>query len=145
MKRYFSKNERETIGLAKKIAGRLKGGEVLLLEGELGAGKTTFVKGLAQAFGIKERVTSPTFVLIHQHRIRNQELGIRNLVHVDAYRIHNARELEQAGLMEWSGRPDTLTVIEWGEKTKPLLRGRIYKVIKFQHGKKENERIIQQR
>jgi len=142
MKRYFSKNERETIGLAKKIAGRLKGGEVLLLQGELGAGKTTFVKGLAQAFGIKERITSPTFVLMHQHRIKDKGLRIKYFVHCDAYRVKSARELGDVGLIDWLGKPDTLVVVEWGEKIKPLLRGKKYTTIKFQHGKKENERII---
>lgn len=134
--------EKETATLAKKITRGLNGGEVILLQGELGAGKTTFVRGLAQAFGIKERIKSPTFVLMHHHKIKNAKFKINNFVHCDAYRVKRARELKDIGLLDWLGRPDTVTIVEWGEKIKPLLKGRRYMVIRFRHGNKENERII---
>lgn len=140
--KYTTRNETETYAVARGIASRLKGGDVLLLKGELGAGKTTFVKGLARALGIEEKIKSPTFTLIHQHRIKNQGLRIKHLVHCDAYRVKNARELMEAGLTDWLGRPDTLTVIEWGEKILPPLRERQYILIKFENGKGLNERVI---
>ncbi len=129
---------------AKRIAARLKGGEVLLLQGELGAGKTTFTRALAQALGVRGRIKSPTFMLMQVHRsgVRGQVLGVRYLVHCDAYRV-DAGALKDIGLMDYVGRPDTVVVVEWGEKIKPLLKGWRYTTIKFQHGKKENERVVQ--
>lgn len=158
MKILHTKSELETFTCAKKVARRLKGGDIVLLEGELGSGKTTFVRGLAAAFGIRERITSPTFVLIHVHRVakckerRAKSISLKTLcpmpyalcylVHVDAYRVKRARELKDAGLLDWLGKPDTVTVIEWGEKIKPLLRGRRYIVIQFQHERGPNGRKI---
>ena len=140
---------------ATRIAARLKGCEVLLLQGELGAGKTTFTRALARALGIKARTKSPTFTLMHIHEVakgiryraksktlRPKPYAIRYLVHCDAYRIKSASELEDVGLMDYVGRPDTVVVVEWGEKIKPLLKGRRYTLIKFAHGKNEQERIL---
>lgn len=139
---YHTKSETQTTALASRLARTLKGGEILLLSGELGAGKTSFTKALARALGVSELITSPTFVLMHQHRMKNVKCKIKNLIHCDAYRIREAQELGAVGLLDWLGRPDTVTVIEWGEKIKPLLRGRKYQVIQFAHGKKAGERVI---
>ena len=68
-----TRSEAETLSLARKIAAKLKGGDILLLEGDLGAGKTTFVKGLAQAFGFKEKIKSPTFLLMNQPAVRSSK------------------------------------------------------------------------
>ena len=151
MPTYKTRNDKATIALAKRLARRMKGGEVILLQGELGAGKTTFVKGLAATLGIRNRIKSPTFTLMHVHRVgvrglptdqAGQVVGVRYFVHCDAYRVKKARELQDIGLMDYLGCPDTVAVIEWGEKIKPLLRGKKYIVIKFRHGKTEDERII---
>ncbi len=144
MKTITVKNEKQTSALARRIAGTLKGGDILLLQGELGAGKTTFVRGLARALGITTRIKSPTFTLMHIHKsgVRCQVLGVRYFVHCDAYRVKHAHALEDIGLMDYIGRPDTVVVVEWGEKIKPLLRGRRYTLIKFQHGKNATERTI---
>lgn len=155
---YTTGSEKETIVLAKKFARRLKGGDIVLLQGELGSGKTTFVRGLARAFGIRERITSPTFVLMRVHQLAHRRqhtadgkmkravgrklLAVRHLVHVDAYRVKSARELADVGLADWLGRPDTIVVVEWGEKIKPLLKGRDHLCIKFKYGEKLSERII---
>ncbi len=136
----LTRSEKETVAFANKFARTLKGGEVILLIGELGAGKTTFTRALARALGIKEKIKSPTFVLMHIHKIVHSTL--KYLVHCDAYRV-NAQSLQEVGLMDWIGRPDTIVVVEWGEKIKPLLKGRQYQVIKFKHGKLEQERIIE--
>lgn len=142
MGHYITHNEPETIALAKKFARRLKGGDIVLLQGELGSGKTTFVRGLAQALGVKEKIKSPTFILFRVHRVTHHKLHVTQFVHVDAYRVKHARELKEAGLLDWLGRPDTITVVEWGRKIKPLVKGRQYLQIKFQHGRKLNERRI---
>ena len=142
MKHLTTKNEKQTLAFARRVARQLKGGDLLLLQGELGAGKTTFVRGLARALGIKSRIKSPTFTLMHIHRILNSEFRIQNFVHCDAYRIKDARALEDIGLMDYLGRPDTVVVVEWGEKIKTPLKGKKHFVITFHHGKEPNERIV---
>lgn len=144
--RILTHSEKETEAFANKFASSLKGGEVILLIGELGAGKTTFTRALAHALGVRGRIKSPTFVLMHIHKSikASKHKSIKTLVHCDAYRV-NARALHEIGLMDFLGRPDTIVIVEWGEKIKPLLKGRQYMTIKFQHGKNENERIIRLR
>lgn len=142
----MSRSEAETERIAERFARTLRGGEVLLLSGELGAGKTVFVRGLARGLGIRGRITSPTFVMMRVHEVGSKAVGqqgsratkrsgalrlygstalqpIRHLVHVDAYRVRDARELEAIGLDEWIGRPDTVVAIEWGERVRSISRG----------------------
>lgn len=101
---------------AEDFAKTLKGGEVVALIGDLGAGKTTFVQGLAKAFGVKERVTSPTFVYMHVHKTKGEAL----FVHVDAYR-GDADTLREIGLTEYLADPSAVVVIEWADKVEELL------------------------
>jgi tRNA threonylcarbamoyladenosine biosynthesis protein TsaE len=138
------KNEKETLAFAEKFVKTLRGGEVIALVGELGAGKTVFTRGLARGFGIKKKIQSPTFLLlkIYKIKIKNLKSKIKNLIHVDAYRLSGAHELVDVGLLDWLGRPDTVTVIEWADKVSELLRGRKVIKINFEFGEKENERII---
>ena len=82
---YKSKNENDTYLLAAKLAYLLKGGDIVLLNGDLGAGKTTFVKGIAKALKVKEVVTSPTFTLLKTYKSDRYEI-----VHIDAYRLENS-------------------------------------------------------
>lgn len=142
LQRFISKNEKETLEFAKKFAKKLRGGEVLLLLGDLGSGKTTFVKGLAQALRVKEKITSPTFVLLKVYKVRKVH-KVKNFVHVDAYRLKTGQDLLDIGLGEWLGRPDTVVAIEWGEKIKPLLKGMRFWQVDFKHGEKESERVIE--
>lgn len=102
---------------ALRFAKTLKGGEVVALVGDLGAGKTTFVQGLAKAFGVKERVTSPTFVYMHVHKTKEDGLLF---VHVDAYR-GDANTLREIGLAEYLADPHAIVVIEWADKVEELL------------------------
>ena len=90
-------NEQATFDFAKDFAGKLKGGEIIGLIGELGAGKTVFAKGLAAGLGIKEIITSPTFVLMKIYPVTNKK-NIKQLVHVDAYRVARGEELTGIGL-----------------------------------------------
>lgn len=143
--RFISKNEKQTIRFAQQFAKELRGGEVLLLCGDLGSGKTTFVKGLAQAFKIKSRVTSPTFVLMHQYKIRNPQSAIHNFVHTDAYRLKIVHNLLDIGLADWLGRQDTIIAIEWGEKLAAILKKQKIVKIFFEHGQNKDERIIKMR
>ena len=99
----------ETYALAKKVADMLDGGEVLLLDGDLGAGKTTFTKGLAKALGVKEEVTSPTFTILNVY-----EDGRLKLNHLDMYRVESSDELAELGIEECFDE-DAVTVIEWNK------------------------------
>ena len=99
----------ETEELARKIASEIKGGEVLLLNGTLGAGKTTFTKGFAKALGVNKTVVSPTFTIIKEY-----EGTSLTLYHIDMYRIEDEDELYELGIEELY-RSDSVTVIEWNK------------------------------
>ncbi len=106
---YESGSEEETYALAKRIADTLKGGEIILLEGELGAGKTTFTKGLAKALGVTEEVTSPTFTLMNVY-----EDGRLPLCQLDMYRLEGEDEAEELGLFD-TVPENAVKVIEWNK------------------------------
>ena len=105
----------ETERFAEKFAQTLAGGETLLLEGELGAGKTHFVKGLAKGLGVDDTVTSPTFAL------HNVYFGRLTLNHFDFYRIESSEEVVVIGLDELFRQSDAVAAIEWSERVADLL------------------------
>ncbi len=110
----------ETIAFGRTLTELLAPPKLVLLRGDLGAGKTTLVKGIAAGFGAAEEedVTSPTFTLVHEYR------GPRaNLYHIDLYRVDTQRELETLGLDDLRSEGSVL-LIEWGEKFPRLLRER---------------------
>jgi tRNA threonylcarbamoyladenosine biosynthesis protein TsaE len=110
----------ETIALGRTLVDLLAPPKLVLLRGDLGAGKTTLVKGIAAAFeaAAEEDVTSPTFTLVHEYR------GPRaSLYHIDLYRIDTLRELETLGLDDLRSE-NSILLIEWGEKFPRLLRER---------------------
>ncbi len=123
--------------LGMALGRELKGSEVLALTGNLGAGKTTFVKGLAKGLGVRQTITSPTFVLMKVYQAKRGK--IKNFVHVDCYRVPGV-ELKAIGLGDYLGDPHTVVAIEWAEKLKFKHRSVIK--LKFGHGKKSNERSI---
>lgn len=114
-------SEQETFALAAQITPQLTGGVILALSGDLGAGKTTFTKGLAAAFGIVKNVTSPTFAIMNVYDLPEAKNGIKTLVHIDAYRLESPDEIITIGAEDYLGEPDVLTVIEWPEKIQPML------------------------
>ncbi len=113
-------SEKQTLALAKKLAKKFKGGETIGLIGQLGAGKTIFTKGLAKGLGIKKNITSPTFVLMRVYPVKKHP-KIKNLVHLDAYRIKQANELLAIGIKDYLNQPDTAVIIEWADKIKKIL------------------------
>ena len=119
--RYITHSAEETIALGRRLAPQLKSAHMLILRGELGAGKTTLVKGIAEGLNAasQDDVTSPTFTLIHE--FRGPEV---NLYHVDLYRIDTERELATLGLDELFAGENNLVVLEWGEKFPRFLRER---------------------
>ena len=101
---------------------------VVLLQGDLGSGKTTFTQALARALGIKENLTSPTFVLMKSYKISKEttqrlNLSVKNLVHIDAYRLTSGQDLKNLGWDELVANPDNLIVVEWPEQVADLWTG----------------------
>jgi len=115
-----TKSEKETFNFAKNFAAKFKGGEIIGLIGDLGAGKTIFAKGLAKGLGIKQIVNSPTFVLMKIYNCQNHKT-IKNLVHIDAYRIESVKDFIAIGTEEYFNKKDTVIVIEWADKIKKIL------------------------
>jgi tRNA threonylcarbamoyladenosine biosynthesis protein TsaE len=105
----------ETTSLGRYIGDLLKPGEILLLVGELGSGKTTFVQGLATGLGVDRRPRSPTFTMVHQYNG-----GKYPLVHVDLYRCDSSSEVLTLGLEELI-EPPAVAAVEWGEKATPVV------------------------
>ena len=112
----------DTVECGKKFGCSLKGGEVIILSGELGSGKTAFAKGIALALGIYETVTSPSFSILNEYS------GHINLFHFDFYRLEDESEIEDL-LEDYVYRKGGVTVIEWGEKILEKLQ--IYILIQF--------------
>lgn len=115
MQKYITKNEAETIELGKKLALNLKPGSTVAVTGDLGAGKTIFVKGIAKGLSINEYITSPTFTLIHSYKGMDITLH-----HFDVYRIANEDELFEIGFFEYLNSGD-ICVIEWADLIKSLI------------------------
>ena len=117
MIRRISRNRDETIAWGARVAGRLKRGDIVALIGELGSGKTVFVKGIARGLGVRDirHVNSPSFVIIKEHK------GRIPLYHFDIYRLERAVEsLDAIGYDEYF-YGGGVTVIEWADKIKKLL------------------------
>lgn len=142
--KYITKSEKGTMKVATDIAKQLRGGEIILLSGELGAGKTVFVKGLAKALGIKGLVKSPTFNILKCYPIPKRYTlnAIRSFCHVDAYRLENLDDLLDIGLEDYADG-DAIIIVEWADRVEGIekLGEKIIK-IKMEHRKKENERKI---
>jgi tRNA threonylcarbamoyladenosine biosynthesis protein TsaE len=109
-----SRSPEETRILGASLAPVLLPGDVLSLNGDLGAGKTCFVQGLAGALGVESRVTSPTFTLVHEYA------GLYPIVHLDVYRLDYFQEVLDLGFEELLD-PGAILVVEWGEAVAPLL------------------------
>jgi tRNA threonylcarbamoyladenosine biosynthesis protein TsaE len=138
MEKFFTKNEKETQKLAQILAKeilntpkKMKNALVFGLEGNLGAGKTTFIQAFAKETGVKRRLTSPTFVLMKKYN---------NLYHLDCYRIKDSQDVLAMDFKEIIANPKNIVLIEWAEKIRKILpKNKIW--IKFKIlGRKE--RII---
>src|SRR5712692_11910555 len=126
----------ETIALGRALVAQLQPPKLVLLTGNLGAGKTTVVKGIVEGFqaASQEDVTSPTFTLIHEYRSASVEI-----YHIDLYRVDTQRELETLGIDDLFG-PRSLVIIEWGEKFERFRKERDVEIAIERTG--ENQRRI---
>src|SRR3989344_1849998 len=150
MKRVLvSKSERETKRFAKRLLQRIiktktkmEGALILALSGELGAGKTVFVKGLAGELGVKKSVLSPTFVLIKRYPIshKTKKGFFKNFYHIDCYRIKKAEEIAKLEWKKLIKNPENIIVVEWAEKIHKILPKK-HIAIHFQH-KNRTERAV---
>ncbi len=117
MNEFISHSEKETIAFAKKFSKTLKPGTVVALEGDLGSGKTTFIKGIALGLGLKDpdEVKSPTFAIMHIYPTEPK------LYHFDLYRFETAKEAEAIGFEEFTSDPSVISCIEWPERAAKLI------------------------
>lgn len=129
----------ETLALAEQFAQKLKKGDVLRLEGDLGAGKTTFVKGLARGLGIQDEsgIKSPTFVIMHIYQ------GRLPLYHFDLYRLEGALDMESIGLDEFLGDPNAISCVEWADKAPDIFPSGSYRIRMKSVSENEREIIIE--
>ncbi len=137
--KHLSKSEKDTARLAHDFVQGLKSGQSAGLIGDLGAGKTAFVKGVAAALGIKQTVNSPTFVLMRVYSVKKHPV-IKHLVHVDAYRIHKASSLTAIGLSDYIKDPTALVLIEWADRVQEILPPQAT-MIRFKHLKEFTREI----
>jgi tRNA threonylcarbamoyladenosine biosynthesis protein TsaE len=134
---FLTHSSDETIALGRKLAETLAPPKLVLLRGDLGAGKTTLVKGIAEAFRAAEAedVTSPTFTLIHEYHG-----PVASVYHIDLYRIDTQRELETLGLDDLMGA-NSILLIEWGEKFPRFERERDLEIT-LEHVAENERRVL---
>ncbi len=142
----FSNSQEQTIEIAKQFASTLKGGEVVCLYGNLGAGKTMFMKGIAEYFGIdKDEIISPTFIIANHLKclgtINCTPTNIKNIIHIDAYRIEDEDNMLETGVLEYFGDKNSIVFIEWSTKINSYIPADNKKEIYF-NIVGENERDI---
>ena len=132
---HYSKSPQETEALGQALVQKLAPGAVVAFSGDLGAGKTAFVRGMAQGLGITQRVTSPTFTIVNEY-----EGGRLPLFHFDMYRLHSAEELFDIGWEDFLSRGGVCAV-EWSENIQGALEpGTVY--VDIRRGQGEQARII---
>ncbi len=135
---FDSHSAEETVAIGRKLAASLAPPKVVVLRGDLGAGKTTMVKGIAEGFSAaaQDDVTSPTFTLIHEYRGPQV-----NVFHIDLYRIDTARELDTLALDDLM-EANSVLLIEWGEKFERFREGRDVEIAIEHRGGDERKIVI---
>lgn len=141
---WVTKSEKETAKIAADLAlDAVKeiGPVVILLEGELGAGKTTFARGFAAFLGLERKIKSPTFVLMKHYKFNYADAPKNNLYHLDCYRVRDHHDLATLGLEEIMSDPNNIVLIEWAERVAEILPSNAVKVHIDHVG--DNERKIE--
>lgn len=139
---YRTQSEQETIDLGRTFASRLRVGDIVALDGTLGAGKTEFVKGVCEHFAVEELVTSPTFSIINQYFGNDAEGDAVKIYHLDLYRIEFQKQLEEIGFEECINAPDAIKLVEWPTKASVAMPSKRYTVAFETNDDDENVRII---
>lgn len=137
---YWTSSEEETLAVARTFAGRLERGDVVALRGELGAGKTRFVKGVCETFGAHHHVLSPSFIILNRYEGRDRDNEELLLYHLDLYRVKSLEEIYDLGYEEFL-YGDGITLIEWAERLGDLLPAKRYDV-RLAYGQTDFQRRI---
>lgn len=134
---FITTSSAQTKKLGELLAEELRGGEIICLSGDLGAGKTTFTQGLLKGLKIKGPYTSPTFGILKEYKVSSRKYNVRDakekryiihntsyiihsIFHIDAYRI-GSKDLLELGFKDFAGKKDSVTIIEWPEKVKKII------------------------
>lgn len=135
-----SKSAGETIKAGKNFAKTLKPGSLLGLKGDLGTGKTQFVKGICEYFNVENVVNSPTFIIVNEYNGMSINGDETKIFHFDLYRLKSSSELDVIGFNEYINS-EAIVIIEWPEIAEEYLKCKIDKVF-FEYGEKNDERTI---
>lgn len=135
MENFISKSEKDTLEFAKKFATNLKTGDVIVLSGDLGAGKTKFTQGILSYFGLDKEISSPTFTIVNEYKNDNI-----NIYHFDVYRLSSSDEFYAIGGEEYFEKG--ICIIEWGEIIKDALPNNYIHITFSYDLDNENSRII---
>ncbi|MDO8582964.1 MAG: tRNA (adenosine(37)-N6)-threonylcarbamoyltransferase complex ATPase subunit type 1 TsaE [bacterium] len=141
-KKIITKSSRETKKLGFDFVKTLKKGTVVCLYGDFGSGKTTFVQGLAKGLGVKEKIISPTFIIIRSYTLSDKRKATsdKKFYHIDLYRTESVNDLRGLGLEEILSDPENVVVIEWAERMSNLMpKNRIE--IRFEHSDSNSRKI----
>jgi tRNA threonylcarbamoyladenosine biosynthesis protein TsaE len=139
---YHSRSEVETHDAGKQFAELLAKGDVVALYGDLGAGKTEFVKGVCDYFGVEDIVSSPTFTIMNQYFGTDSDGEEITIYHVDLYRINSTKELEEIGFDDCMFSHNAIKVVEWSEKAGDMLPKVHWTMTISFAGEGDNERMI---
>lgn len=137
---YISHSELDTKIIAKKVAEKLNNNDILVLTGELGAGKTKFMSGVAEYFNISDQVSSPTFTIVNEYNVPENTNNISNIYHFDVYKIQCSEDFENTIGLEYF--ENGLCIIEWGENIKDILPPHTIYINISKANKNAKDRII---
>ena len=135
MQEIITKSEKETMNIARNIAKKVKKGDIIVLSGELGAGKTKFTEGFLSYFGLQDEISSPTFTIVNEYK--KQDI---NIYHFDVYRLSDVSEFYAIGGEEYFSKG--ICIIEWGEIIKEALPNNYIKIEITKDTQDENYRKI---
>lgn len=136
----FTATEEETVRVGKELAGDLKPNDVVFLTGNLGSGKTTFTKGIAEGLGIETRIISPTFVVVREHTVPKEPSPIKTLYHLDLYRLQNEKEVLGIDMKDYLDDENGVVVIEWPEIGQNLVNKKVW-IVHFETTDHEGRKI----
>ncbi len=142
--KYTCNSPQETKALGRSLAKDLKGSEVLLLFGNLGAGKTLFLQGLAEGLGVSGPVNSPTFNIMRLYKFKRDKRS-QTFCHIDAYRLSSGEDLQTLGIEEIWQDKNSITAIEWAENISDIVPEKYYKISIAQTGEEKREITIEKK
>ena len=137
---YVSNSEQETLEIAQSFSMNLNYKDVVVLSGELGAGKTRFMYGIAKYFGIEDQICSPTFTIVNEYKVSNMKNNIDKIFHFDVYRISDSEEFEDTIGLDYFSQG--LCIIEWGKNIQDILPSNTYYIDIQKDDENQNTRKI---